>query len=295
MRVFLAKVFLLAILAAGLAAVLACFVYRSAPPKRFGPEVFQAIKVCTSPMPEARVLVLGDSVANQVFHSRPPPGPEVAVATCNQAVTPLGNRILLDRWLPLNPQTEEVVYALLPGSLRNAGGREFTFHYFICPFAETGLLDDATDEVRSHLADRFGGLVLANASLRHLLYANDRLYDFYERHLVRVPHPSRDDIPDIVVGQLRAMKAACDARGVRFRLAFLPTHPGAAPSEAFRRRLAERLRDVFPEIDGALASLRTEPASHFRDGVHFTDERLAEIRESLRGEILAGAGKTPVE
>ena len=146
MRLFLAKVFLLAVLAAALSAVLACFAYRAAPPKRFGPEVFQAIKVCTSPNPDARVLVLGDSVANQVFHTRPMPGPDVAVATCNQAVTPLGNRLLLDRWLPLNPQAEEVVYALLPGSLRNDGRREFTFHYFICPFAETGLLDDAPDE-----------------------------------------------------------------------------------------------------------------------------------------------------
>lgn len=291
MKRFLANVLLLALLSAVLAAVLALFAYTTpAPPKRFGPEVFHAIKVCTSPAPGARVLVLGDSVGNQVFATRPPPPPEVAVATCNQAVGAIGNRILLDRWLALHPETGEVVYALLPGSLRNDGVRSFTFHYLIYPFAETGLLDGAADDVREHLGRRFGKLVLGNASLRHLLYRNERLYDFYERRLVRVPGGAGDDVPDIVVEQLRAMQAACAAHGVRFRLAFLPTAPSAAPSAAFRSRCADRLRDFLPGIDEAFAAFRTEPADSFSDGVHFTPARLAEIREPLRAAILGGDG-----
>lgn len=291
MKRFLANVLLLALLSAVLAAVLALSAYTTpAPPKRFGPEVFHAIKVCTSPAPGARVLVLGDSVGNQVFATRPPPPPEVAVATCNQAVGAIGNRILLDHWLALHPGTEEVVYAMVPGSLRNDGVRAHTFHYLIHPFAETGLLDGATEEVRAHLARRFGRVVLGNASLRHLLYRNDRLYDFYERHLVRMPRGVRDGVPDIVAEQLRAIQSACAARGVRFRLAFLPTAPAAAPSDAFRAQCAGRLRDFLPGIDEAFAAFRTEPADSFSDGVHFTHGRLAEIREPLRAAILGGDG-----
>ena len=289
---FLAKTALLALLAAVLAIALALSAYPEHPSARFGGEVFRAIRTCTRATPAADTLVLGDSVANQIFGTGPHLPPRVAVAVSNQAVTPLGNRILLERWLALNPQAKQVVYVLLPWSLCNDGTRQYTFHYLIHPFAETGLLDDATEEVRGHLARRFGRLVLSNRSLRHLLYRNDRLYDFYERHIVRDPGV-KDNVPELVVGQLRAMRDACAARGVRFRLAFPPVSFRKDPSAAFRARCADALREIVPEIDDLLANLRVEPDSNFRDGVHFTRERLAEVQSRLREEILSGTGPVP--
>lgn len=238
MKHFLAKVLLLAVLAAGIVAALALFAYSAPVSKRFGPEVFRAIRVCTSAAPQARTLVLGDSVANQVFGTGPAMPADVAVATCNQVVTPLGNRILLDRWLALNPQAEDVVYVSLPGTLANDGSPEFTFHYLLFPFAEAGL---------------FGG-----------------------------------GLPAIVVENLRAMRDACAARGVRFRLAFPPVRGDRKPSAAYLARLADQLRDICPEIDGLVADLRVEPPEHFRDDVHLTRERLDEIRAGLRAGILEG-------
>ena len=291
MKRFLLKTLLLAVLATGIAAALALFAYAGHVPKRFGPEVFRAIRVCTA-APAARTLVLGDSVANQLFATGPAVTGAVAVATCNQAVSPLGNRILLDRWLALNPQAEEVVYAALPGSLANDGDRTFTFHYLLFPFAETGLFDGAPPETLAHLRRRFGRLPIDNASVRHLLYRNDRLYEFYERRLVRDPG-GEGGVPKIVVEQLRAMRDACAARGVRFRLAFPPVSAAQAPSPAFRARCADALREVVPEIDDLLANLRVEPDANFRDGVHFTRERLAEVQSGLREEILFGTEPAP--
>lgn len=288
MKRFLAKCLLLALLAAALAAALALSAYSGPVSKRFGPEVFRAIRVCTSAAPGARTLVLGDSVANQIFATGPAVADAVAVATCNQAVTPLGNRILLDRWLALNPQTEEVVYVALPGSLANDGLPEFTFHYLLFPFAEAGLLDDAPPETLAHLRRRFGRLPIGNASLRHLLYRNDRLYDLYERKIVRSPEPDDGDgLPKIVLENLRAMREACAARGVRFRLAFPPVSRAKVPSAAFRARCAEQLRGIVPGIDELFANLRIEPNENFRDGVHFTPKRLSETQAALRSELLA--------
>lgn len=289
MKRFLAKVLLLAALAAIIAVALALFAYSGPVSKRFGHEVFRAIRVCTFAAPGARTLVLGDSVANQIFATGPAVTGAVAVATCNQAVTPLGNRILLDRWLALNPQAEEVVYVALPGSFANDGLPEFTFHYLLFPFAETGLLDGAPPETLDHLRRRFGRLPIDNASVRHLLYRNDRLYDLYERRIVRRPEPvPGGGLPEIVVENLRAMRDACAARGVRFRLAFPPIREDRKPSAAYLARLADQLRDICPEIDGLIANLRVEPPEHFRDGVHFTRERLGEIQAALRAELLGG-------
>ncbi len=286
---FLAKTALLALLAAVLAVALALSAYPEHPSARFGGEVFRAIRVCTSVDPAARTLVLGDSVANQLFATGPAVTGSVAVATCNQAVTPIGNRILLDKWLVLNPQATDIVYAALPGSFANDGARTFTFHYLLFPFAETGLFDGAPPETIVHLRRRFGRLPIDNASVRHLLYRNDRLYDFYERWLVRDPG-GEGCVPEIVVEQLRAMRDACAARGVRFRLAFPPVSAAKAPSAAFRARCADSLREIVPEIDDLLANLRVEPDENFRDGVHFTRERLAEVQSALREEILSGTG-----
>ena len=295
MKRFLLKVLLLAFLAAGIAAALALSAYAGRTPKRFGPEVFRAIRVCTTADPGARTLVLGDSVANQIFATGPAATGAVAVATCNQAVSPLGNRILLDRWLALNPQAEQVVYAALPGSFANDGAPAFTFHYLLFPFAETGLLDGAPPETLAHLRRRFGRLPIDNASVRHLLYRNDRLYDLYERRLVRRPEPvAGGAMPAIVAENLRAMRDACAARGVRFRLAFPPASAAKAPSAAFLARFAEQLRVDFPEADAWLADFRTEPDDRFEDGVHFTRERLAEVRDALRAAILSD-GRAPGE
>ncbi len=287
MKRFLLKVLLLAALSAGIAAALALLAYSGPVPTRFGSEVFRAIRVCTSAAPQARTLVLGDSVANQIFGTGPKLPSRVAVAVSNQAVTPLGNRILLDRWLALNPQAEEVVYVLIPRSLQNDGTPQYTFHYLLHPFLETGAFDDAPPETLAHLRRRFGRLPIENPSLRHLLYRNDRLYDLYERRIVRRPGPvPGGGLPSIVVDNLRAMRDACAARGVRFRIAFPPVSRAKAPSAAFRVRCAEQLRDVVPGIDALFADLRVEPNRNFRDGVHFTRERLGEIRDGLRVSLL---------
>ena len=289
MKRFLAKVLLLAVLAAALAAALALSAYSGRVSKRFGPEVFEAIRAATSSEPEARTLVLGDSVAYQLFGVRPKPSRAVAVGASNAAVTPLGNRILLDRWLALNPQAEDVVYLVHPTSLANDGLPHFTFHYLLFPFGETGLLDGAPPETLAHLRRRFGRLPVDNASVRHLLYRNDRLYDFYERRIVRRPEPvPGGGLPEIVVENLRAMRDACAARDVRFRLAFPPVREDRKPSAAYLTRLADQLRDICPEIDDLVANLRAEPPEHFRDDVHLTRERLDEIRADLRAEILEG-------
>lgn len=289
MKRFLLKTLLLALLSAGITAVLALFAYAGHVSKRFGPEVFEAIRTCTSTQPMAQTLVLGDSVAYQVFGVRPKPSVQIAVGASNAAVTPLGNRILLDRWLSLNPQTKSVVYLVHPTSLANDGNPKFTFHYLLFPFAETGLFENAPPKTLDHLRRRFGRLPVDNTSVRHLLYRNDRLYGFYERHLIRRPVPvSGGGLPEIVVANLRAMRDACAARGVRFRIAFPPVRADNRPSKTYLARISEQLRDICPEIDDEVANLRVEPPEHFRDGVHYSKKWLDENRERLRAVILAG-------
>lgn len=287
MRRFLTKLLLLALLAAGIAAALALGAYTEPVSKRFGLEVFRAIRVCSEARPEATTLVLGDSVANQIFSLGTALPPDVAVATCNQSITPIGNRLLLERWLALNPQTKDVVYVALPGSLCNDGARLYTFHYFLHPFAETGLLDEASPETRKHLADRFGRWVMDSVSVRHLLYRNDRLYELYEDHLIREPPPRPSGMfPPMCEEQLRAMGEACARAGARFRVACPPMPRRHAPTGEARARFAAALSKATPCAAGYFDTLQIEPDESFRDEAHLTTERLDALRDGLRAKLL---------
>lgn len=290
---FLVRIAFLALLIVAAAAIMSVSAFQARPKKKdFGGEVFRAIRVCTSHDPQARTLILGDSVAYQLFGVRLHDGHDgdhldgVAVAACNQAVTPLGNRILLDHWLSLNPQAKKVVYVAMPKSLANDGAKKFTFHYFIVPFQMTGLFNDkGYKEILDHLATRFGSLPVRNVSFMNLLYRNDRLYSFYENHLIE--EQNRDPgigIPEMALKQLRAMHDACESRGIQFQLAFPPL--SNRPSQRFVARLEEQLKGIFPEIGNLLSGLEIEPAGNFRDGVHFKRERLLEVRGRIRSGIV---------
>lgn len=290
---FLARIAILALLIAAAAAIMSITAFQARPKKKdFGGEVFRAIRVCTSHDPQARTLILGDSVAYQLFGVRLHDGHDdehldgVAVAACNQAITPLGNKILLDHWLSLNPQTQKVVYFAMPRSLANDGAKKYTFHYFVFPFKSAGLFDGGDcEDIVAHLAARFGSLPVKNVSFMNLLYRNEKLYGFYERHCIGKPdRDSGGGIPEMALKQLLAMHEACASRGIQFRLAFPPL--SSRPSRKFIARLEEQLKDISPEVGASLSGLEIEPAGNFKDGVHFTRDRLLEVRGRIRSEVV---------
>ena len=286
---FLLKTLCATLLAALLATALALAAYPRHAGTRLGAEVVRAIDICLKPHPGSRALVLGDSVANQFFQpSRYQAGnPQATYATCNQAITPMGNRILLGHFLAANPQVRDVYYILAPASLSNDGGRRFTFHYFLYPFAEAGLFDDAPADIVAHLERRFGRPVLRNASLRHLLYRNDRLYEFYENHLVRIPQGEKASVPAMNAAQLVAMQGLCESAGAAFHLV-------AAPVSEANRSLPDTFRfpgEVLENVPSArdyLAELSFYPETDFVDGAHFTREFLAAHRDEIARSLLAG-------
>lgn len=283
MRRFIAKFLFLAFCILAITIILSLVAYNSTPKKRYGVEVFRAIKVANTSMPDAHTLILGDSVANQIFYVAKPSMPkEFALGVCNQAVTPIGNLLLLKQWLSLNPQAKEVVYVVLPGSLANDGSVMFTFHYFIHPFSEAEWLSKLDYDTITHLENRFGWPVVNNKSLRHLLYRNDRLYQYYESYLIKRSSnmPPSDGLPEIVIKQLIEMQKICTSKGVSFTIKFPPLLH--SPHKEFATRVASQLHEIFPEMPNPFDKIMVIKPSSFRDGVHYTKEYLNENVLNMR-------------
>ena len=286
MKRFIVKFLFLALCVLVITIILSLVAYNSTPKKRYGPEVFRAIKVANTYTPDANTLILGDSVANQIFSVAKPSMPkEFAIAVSNQAITPMGNLLLLKQWLSLNPQAKEVIYVVLPGSLANDGSVKFTFHYFIHPFSEAEWLSRLDSEAMTHLENRFGWLVVNNKSLRHLLYRNDRLYQFYESYLIKKPSKvlRSDGLSKVVINQLVEMQKICISKGVKFTIKFPPL--SHTPHNEFATSVASQLDEVFPEMPNPFDKIMVINPSNFRDEVHYTKEFLDEnalyVREFL--------------
>ena len=244
---------------------------KNCPEVRYGAEVAEAISLSGQSFPKARIVILGDSVAKQLlrpFVVKQAKRTDIVSLTSNQAIMPLGNRLLLENYLKRNPQTKRVVYVVRPTSLANDGRRSYTFNYFIYPFCKAGLVSGLFPEDRKELERRFGRIVFRSAFVRKLLYANDFLYDFYEKRIVTVPPPRKDrPIPDACIRQLAAMRESCHARGVEFHLLPPPMKEG---TQEDNRRFVEYLAAKgFPGLaETYAAELRYRPASDFRDGIH---------------------------
>jgi len=67
---------------------------------------------------EATKLIVGDSVARQLFEGLQEENPDYCIATCNQALTFAGQYLLIDSFLENHPNTTDVYLCVVPMSLR---------------------------------------------------------------------------------------------------------------------------------------------------------------------------------
>ncbi len=282
MRRFLLKLSAVSAFAVCAVAVWTGLAMRNCPDVRYGKEVAEAIRLSGQSFPEATIVILGDSVGKQLLRPlvvQRAKRKDITSLTSNQAITPLGNRLLLENYLKRNPQTRHVVYVVRPTSLSNDGRRPWTFHYFIYPFCNAGLDAGISPAYRKELESRFGRLAFHSRFVRKFLYANDFFYDIYEKRIVAVP-PQRSSkpVPDFCLEELSAIRNDCLSAGISFWLLPPPTKDGTQEeNQLFADYLAA---NGFPDLaETYAAEFRYRPASDFRDGIHLLPGPQAEETE----------------
>lgn len=98
-----------------------------------GYEVYTCIKI-SNKKSKKKKLLLGDSVARQLFKSSPD-DPNLNSLACNQAISMVGHYLLFKNYLAAGNKIDTVILLMNPiFSLRNNLDQIFTFHYFLKPF-----------------------------------------------------------------------------------------------------------------------------------------------------------------
>ncbi|HET6247799.1 MAG TPA: hypothetical protein VFE47_08885 [Tepidisphaeraceae bacterium] len=95
-----------------------------------GGEVQLAIEHTEKKRDSVRVIVLGDSVARQLFKQGSEPGPQVRFLTTNQAITMAGQCYLAEGAFKQCPHITDVYLFYLPAAFMNNMPRDFTHDYF---------------------------------------------------------------------------------------------------------------------------------------------------------------------
>lgn len=100
----------------------------------FGLELYRSLDKSTTKQP-THVLILGDSTGQQIYNNREYSDSLYSLC-CNQAITMIGQYILLQNFFEVNRniKPQEVVLIYHPVSFQNDLDQKFTYHYFLKPF-----------------------------------------------------------------------------------------------------------------------------------------------------------------
>ena len=252
-------------------------------PSSFGPELYYALDLAEKNTEYTEVIV-GDSVARLIF------APEyqdetksICYLATNQAITVLGNYILLARYLENNPQTRKVTYIVRPHSLANPLWFNYSFQYFVIPFYNEKYMYFIDDETKEYIDERFGKIYANNDMVKSFIENNSYYMDVYLNNVLEQQLEVRDEkhLSSLSVKYLKLMRELCDEKGIDFKVIAAPlkdTEDNHDWTEFKEQIVSEGLENI---LGGYIESITYYDDIYFSDEAHFTDEYLKENREQI--------------
>jgi hypothetical protein len=218
-----------------------------------------------------RVLVLGDSIAGQMFSGLAEDYPDVRIACANAAINISGQYMLASVFLDSHPEATDIWLYAHPLTLTRGYDLELGYGYAVMPFAidgSLGYLDDRTlDEMRSVY-----GRLSMNPDVASFIDAsplNRKLFLSYIR-MHNEPYVQENDY-EIASRCIIRLKELCESRGVTFHFYSSPS------TEYYRDKIEEtrsdyELSDMYALYPDYLDSIYYFPNEWSGDMTHFSTE-----------------------
>lgn len=216
-------------------------------------------------------LIIGDSVAAQMFEGLIGKDPDVLICPTNRAVTFAGQYIFVKEYLDAHPDAREVYIVMYTGSLASTIDAQLSYQYVGMPFIIGGYGDDLDDVVMSKLKRNYGSLFLHpqvmnminNSAMDRVIY----LKAVSEIDAHRPFKQEAETVSDITVDYLSRIHDLCSSRGADVYLLSTPLCDTAS-----RRAECDRIREIFAET--GLADLYPEYCESFifMDKEYFLDD-----------------------
>lgn len=217
------------------------------------------------------VLVIGDSVARQMFSGLQDESTGLKIDCANAAVNISGQYMLAVTWLNSHPEATDVWMFAHPLTLDRGYDLELGYAYAVMPFAMEGILNELDDETLDQMASVYGRFALDPkvASLINSSPMNRKIFFSYIRmHNEEYVQSNAYEIASLYILKLSNI---CEERGVEF-------HFYSSPSTEYYREKIEETRPDFEDSPLSLIypdyldSIYYFPTEWSNDCTHFGGE-----------------------
>ncbi len=239
-------------------------------------------------------LVLGDSVANQLFEGVMYNDPDYCIRPINRAITFAGQYILIKEYLSGHPDATDVYMVVYSGTIASDIDADLAYQYVAMPFIINGFEGDLDETVMGKLRSTYGSFFLKpavldyinNSGLNRYLYLNavSGINDM-KTGIRGATQKKNGAVSDTTIDYLNKIYDLCAERGVRVHLLSTPlcdTPERRSECEEIRAVFEETgLNDLYPAYCEGFVYL---DEGMFMDQVHFAPEY--KNRETLNPLIL---------
>ena len=228
----------------------------------------------------SRCLIVGDSVANQIFDDMHDDVGTYTIATTNQALSLAGQYILIEEFIKNHPNATDVYVGMIPSSFESEINEVYSYQYLVIPFTESdvmGLLDNDTLGRFDKIFGRFFMQksivrIIERSGLNRKLYLN-WLCDCKEKGQIKEVQGRYSILSETSIIYINKINSLCNDNGVR--LHFL-TEPIAdtAKNHDIVLSLERDIEDSgLSEVLGDYTKyVSFYPENQFRDGIHFKND-----------------------
>lgn len=226
---------------------------------------------------DSKKLILGDSVAGQVFISEK--FDNALVATGNQSMTFIWQYIFVKEFIDTHPDATDVYIAIAPDSLNSVWHSYLSYQYVLMPLVKYGYLDELDDVSRDELADIYGEFFMKEQVVRMIDNSgiNRKLFLNYVQatipdEIVAKEYTKVTRIPNDYLVKIYEL---CREKDVSMHLICCPckdTPENRAANEELSKNYA--LTDIGALFPNYFEGITYYPADEFKDAMHFKDNLL---------------------
>ena len=215
-------------------------------------------------------LIVGDSVCHQLFNPFQKYNKVYCTVGSNQAITMIGQYLLIKQFLENHSGVSDVY--LILNSMTGSGldNGMLAYQYLVIPFSETGLLQDATDDTKRDLENKYGKFFMRpevirfidNSPMAKKIYLNTFRNENYDDMIMSVQY-------------FDMIMKLCDQYGVQIHLLHSPMCESSREMmiQQKEKDIEACVSDVMREkIEEYYESIVYYPDEYFSDGIHFGED-----------------------
>jgi len=246
----------------------------------FGPEVYIAITNSNKKTNDS-TIILGDSVAHQIFKSFDSIKDNFYDLTTNQAVSMAGQYILIMNIINNNKNIKEIYLVYHPRSFSNNLYQIWTFDYFVKPF-----LTIKNKKYFSQLVlEKLNKLKIYKIAIMPIIKIIPNFPSLDYSKFSEDSNKNLSFLSDISIEYLKKIKIECQKNNINFKVISCPIKKSSIDNyDLLKKQIHENnLEDIFQDF---FKKMQFYDDSNFMDPFHFKKDYIIKNRENIINSLL---------